>query len=537
MRRLLVAIGISALVLCFTIGYAFSASSKPSKKAPSTGVVSSKSLQADTGAPGQANVVRGGTLRTIKSVFPRVIGYVPDFGPSEAPFALPVTQKLVNWDEKGNLVPELVESWDGDPKAGTLTWHLRKGVKFSDGTPFDAEALKWDYDNRVETKTLFDLDNLKSLEIIDQYTLRMHINEFTNMTVSNYGFSTFPMSPTAFKKNGGKDWARMHAVGTGPFTQGAFVRDTSIRYERNKNYWRKGYPLIDALEVRYVPDPVTTQMMMEAKEADVALEINNMKIATELEQKGFKVNWGPGNVFALLPNSTKAGSIYANKKVREALEYAIDRPALAKVIGFGKYEALTQLEPAVSPAHIKGFNPRPYDPEKAKKLLAEAGYPNGFDTKLLIREMDRDAGVAIQSYLTAVGIRLQLDIADLGRYAVSVYSPQGWDDLALSWGGVNPDATDLFVHWGSRPQTHRHGKILKSKEFLATAEKALHTFDPAGMKETLRDMVRLASEDAMIVPLYRDAQACVMQPWVHSDYMKIHRQVWQPQEDWMDKHK
>jgi len=221
----------------------------------------------------------------------------------------------------------------------------------------------------------------------------------------------------------------------------------------------------------------------------------------------------------------------------EALEYAIDRPALAKMLGFGMFEPLTQLEPKSSPAYVEGLNPRPYDPGKARKLLAEAGYPHGFASKLLVQELNRDAGVAIQSYLTAVGISLDLDVADIGRYSASVYSPQGWEDLVLTWGGVNPDASDLFVHWGSRPMTHRYGEILKSKEFLAAGEKALHTFDAAGKKQALRQMVRLASQDAMVIPLYRDAMASVMQPYVHSDYIKIHRQVWRSHEDWLEKQK
>ncbi len=157
-----------------------------------------------------------------------------------------------------------------------------------------------------------------------------------------------------------------------------------MRYEKNKDYWRKGYPLLDAIEIRWIPDPVTASMMIEKKDADAWEDVNNIKNVVELEQKGLKVNWGPGMLWALLPSNGKdPKSPYANKKVREALEYAIDRPAIAKTLGFGKYEALTQIVPSASPAYNKGYNPRPYNPEKAKQLLAEAGYPNGFDTKML----------------------------------------------------------------------------------------------------------------------------------------------------------
>jgi hypothetical protein len=169
-------------------------------------------------------------------------------------------------------------------------------------------------------------------------------------------------------------------------------------------------------------------MMMEKKDADASMNVNNMKNVVDLEQKGLKVNWGPGMLWALLPSNGKdSKSPYANKKVREALEYAVDRPTIAKTIGFGKFEPLTQIVPSASPAFNRGYNPRLCNPEKAKQLLAEAGYPNGFDTKLLALEFNRDQAVAVRSYLTAVGIRVTVDLADMGRYFGALFGPGGLD--------------------------------------------------------------------------------------------------------------
>ena len=113
------------------------------------------------------------------------------------------------------------------------------------------------------------------------------------------------------------------------------------------------------------------------------------------------------------------------------MEYAIDRPAVAKMLGFGKYEALTQIVPSFSPAYNTNYNPRPYNREKAKQLLAEAGYPNGFDTKLLVLDTSRDEAVAIQSYLNAVGIRVSVDLADMGRYFRRSSHPQAGPTSSL----------------------------------------------------------------------------------------------------------
>ena len=284
---------------------------------------------------------------------------------------------------------------------------------------------------------------------------------------------------------------------------------------------------------------MTATMMMEAKEADIWMDVASVRKILDFENQGFKVKMGAGDAPALLPSSAKApNSPYANRKVREAVEYAIDRPAVAKMLGFGKYEALTQLVPSFSPAYNPNHNPRPYNPEKAKQLLAEAGYPNGFETKLLAPETARDRRWAIQGYLNAVGIRVNVDLADLGRYFAAIFSPAGWTDLALAASGINPDGTDLFTHFGPRPITYRFGFITKSPEFLAACEKALKiNYQPVALKGALQQAVRLASEDAMVVPLWRSAQANVMGNYVHTDYIKIHSVTWYSYQDWMEKRK
>jgi len=488
-------------------------------------------------APPPANAVRGGTLRMVMPYFVKNLGYPPEMAPSDSILTLPVVERLVDWDEKGNLIPWLARSWEGDPVKKTVIYHLRKGVRFHDGTPFNAESARWNLQFQKDMGRLTDGEYVKSIEVVDEYTVKITCTDYTSQLILNYGWGSV-YSPTAFQKNGGKEWARFNAVGTGPFKQAEFKRDTVVRYERNKDYWRKGYPLLDAIEIRWIPDPITASMLMEKGDADAWMDVPNMKNVVDLEQKGFKVNWGPGMLWALLPaNAKDPKSPYANKKVREALEYAIDRPAIAKTIGFGKWEPLTQIVPSASPAYNEGYNPRPYDPEKAKKLLAEAGYPNGFDTKLLAFEVNRDQAVAIQNYLGAVGIRVSIDLADMGRYFGALFGPEGWTDLVMSASGINPDATDLFVHFGPHPMTYRWGYIAKTPEFLDLCNKALKTYEPTALRKVLQQAVKQAGEDAMVIPLWRAAQAGVMQPAVHTDFPKIHSVTWWSHQDWMEKRK
>jgi ABC-type transport system substrate-binding protein len=538
-NRVLVIVSAVLVCLCFIVGYSFAASS-PDKKQPvqKKGAKVSVPKQVVGTAPAgpTQGAVRGGILRAVRSTFPKVLGYQPEQSPTDVMFALPYGERISEWDAKGNLIPVLVESWDADPVNMTITYHLRKGIKFHDGTPWNAEACRWNLQLGKDTGRLTDGQFVKSIEVIDEYTVRITCTEYTSVSLLNYGWLQH-YSPTAFNTHG-KEYLRTHAFGTGAFKLVDYQRDTLIKYERNPNHWRKGLPLLDGIEVKYIPNAMTAAMMMENNEADIWLDLSEVKYIVDLERKGFKVVWGPGMVYTLLPaNAKDPKSPYANKKVREAIEYALDRPTIAKTIGYGKFEPLTQIVPSFSPAHNTNYNPRPYNPEKAKQLLAEAGYPSGFETKLMALEISRDQAIAIQSYLAAVGIKVNIDLADMGRYYSSLYSPAGWTDLILTASGINPDGTDLFTHFGPRPMTYRFGMFIKSPEFVAACEKALKTYEPVALKAALQLAVKQAGDDAMVFPLWRSAQANVMRDYVHSDYVKVHSIIWYSYNDWMDKKK
>jgi peptide/nickel transport system substrate-binding protein len=445
---------------------------------------------------------------------------------------------LVHWDEKGHFVPNLLDSWKIDPKTKTLTFHIQKGVTFSDGSPFDAESLKANLDLNLKIGRLMDSDLVKAVDIIDKSTVRLTLSDLTSAAILNYGFNMQIISVTAAEKNG-KEWARLNGIGTGPFKLADYKRDTYIKYVRNDTYWRKGYPLLDAISYEYMTDPLTASMLVESKKADVWGDMPNAKMALDLEKKGTKLNWGPGMMNILLPNTNKPrkpDSPLLKKKVLEAIEYALDRPAIAKGVGFGTYEPLTQIVPSFSPAYNPGLNLRPYNPDKAKKLLAEAGYPNGFDVKLMTQASLKDGATAIQSYLGEVGIRVNIDIADAGRYASELFGPGGWDELALGASGIHPSGTDIYQHWGPRPATYRFDFIKKTPEYLALCEKALHTYEEKAMRKAMQDAVRKASEDSMVIPVYRSSQPYVLQQYVHTEWPKIHQIQWSSWEDWMAKH-
>ena len=494
--------------------------------------------------PPAGTPVPGGTLRYITNSFPKDIGYPPEMGPADSVGASLALESLVRWDEHGNLIGVLATSWEGDPQNDTVTWHLRQGVTFSDGTPWNAEAAKWNFDFELKNGRVTDGDKIVSVEVKDQYTLVLHTNDYNNMMFMNYGWGVF-MSPTGFQTAGGsipansdldkeKAFARTHPIGTGPYMIKDFQTDTSMTVVKNPNYWRTGMPYYDEIDITYIPDAMTAMAKMQAGEADMwsGATVQN---AQDLEKAGFKVNWGPGFGYVIAFSDSDPTSIFNNLKVREAVEYAINRPALANTIGFGTYEPMTQLAGKNFPAYIPNFDPRPYNVDQAKQLLSDAGYPNGFQTTLMTTQTNADAAAIIQADLAQAGITVSIDIADPGRYASSMFAT-GWKNMALTAYGINPDATDLFIHFGPAPMTFRTGDILKSQAYLNDCLTAEHTYTAAALKPAEQAIVRQASEDAMVVPLYISSGPQVFASYVHSSYALIHGVEWNVYQDWMSAH-
>jgi peptide/nickel transport system substrate-binding protein len=485
----------------------------------------------------------GGTLRCIAGSIPNVLGYPPEKAPSDNFYMLPVLEHLCEWgDTKGTYIPVLAESWEIDPAALTFIWHLRKGIKFHDGTDWNAEALKWNFQLGLDNNRLTDGAYIDSLEIVDEYTLKMNLNNFDWYALEAWGLVQ-PISPTAYESSGATEeerieWARVNAVGTGAYTVDEWQRDDHIRFVKNDNYWQEGLPYFDAIEIRYIPDAMVAAAAMEAGEADMWFAVSTVENILDLQKKGLKMNWGPGMFQCILYNSNDPESIYYDQKIRAAVEYAIDRTTLADMLGQGLYEPLTQMASSTWPGYVEGYDPRPYNPDKARELLAEAGYPDGFKTTLMITEAGTDAGSFIQAYLGEVGIEVELDVADIGRYFGAVFGT-GWSDMVYTASGINPSATDIFVHYGPDPMTFRTGNIWKSDKYLALCREA---GDPtkygsvAAAIPKIKEAIRQGGEDAMILPLFRTAEAGIMQTYVYSDYPIIHGIIWTPQDDWMEAH-
>jgi ABC-type transport system substrate-binding protein len=516
---------------------------KPTSTAPAspTATMSSTATPAPTATqttPVAGAPKRGGTLRVIWQTGISNLSWVPKQSMTDETMAKAFAETLVYYSHTGDFLPELAKSWDIDNTNKTLTFHLQQGVRFHDGTPFNAEAVRWNVQNLIDSKRLSNSQYVDSIEVVDEYTFRYNLNAvFTpSIMLHSYGYNLLTMfSPTAYEKEGEK-WMTSHFVSTGAFKFDSWEQDVSMKVVRNDDYWRgPEYPYLDAIRFIYVADSTIASTMMQAGEADQWAP--PLKEATDLENMGFTLKIGVGGFYSeMIPDNVSEGSVFKDPKVRQAIEYALDRDAIAIGLGYGKLHAVKQ---AGGPPSSAGYNPdwpeREYNPDKARELLAEAGYPSGFKTTILQMQGSQDLAQAIQSYLGEVGIDADIDVADPGRFIGAIYAG-GWANELLLWMvPVDPEfAIGWFVHFGPQP-IFPYPSLQWPDEYRAAVEKVRLAPTVQQMREATKEMMTLVSDGAYLIPIMDSLNLTISAPYVHTMANSEHFMTWHNYMDWLDK--
>ncbi len=353
---------------------------------------------------------------------------------STYPLTAPITETLIILDAKDNIVPVLATSVDTSADGKTVTFHLRHGVKFTDGTDFNAQAVKYNLEavHNAKVSGSAVLDNVSSYNVIDDYTLQANLQTYDAsflISLAQSGIGVM-ISPTALAKpttpeNAGKD----HLVGTGPFMFASWSPNQYIKMVKNPNYWQTGKPYLDEIDIYNITDYTTALMSFKAGEVNMVESIDPSQY-NDLKSQGYTVAipTGLAFVFSMRTDNANANSPFANQKVRQAVSYAIDRVGMAQGLGKGTQNPAYQLSAPFQGWYIPDYPNTPYDPAQAKQLLAQAGYSNGFKTTLHgdIRGRQDDL-VALQGYLSAIGIQTTLDVADVARS--TTFATTGFDGL------------------------------------------------------------------------------------------------------------
>lgn len=449
----------------------------------------------------------------------------------------PVVETLLRVDRAGNLTPWLAMGFANDVAAKAITLTLRKGVKFHDGTDFNAEAVKWNLEACVAAKQQGS-EKIKSVDAVDDSTVRVSLTEWDSTVASSFPQALGLMvSPTATKKNGA-DWAAKNPVGTGPFQFVSWEKDVRIAYKKFDRYWQKGKPYLDRVEFTNIADSVTRQLALRKGEIDLALGISPQDIL-QLGKDGFVVTrvLGGSGAYTLIPDSANPQSPWADVRVRQAAQYAIDTAEIVKSILLGQAEPASQW---IYKGHW-GYNSSvvgyPYNPTKAKQLLSEAGYANGFKTKILYQVGTGDQVCnAVQGYLSAVGIDVQLDPAQPTRWNEATLGGGKWEGLV--WGSMTGDpdvVAQLALRYTGGGKWYSQLKL--PDDFVGAIKSAVSAPDTETKQKWAQEAEKLmVDKHCMQLTLYATAEAIVSQPKLqnHGWFETPNKGLWRPEDAWLE---
>jgi peptide/nickel transport system substrate-binding protein len=481
----------------------------------------------------------GGILKMSDAYDGTSIGYPPKLvRVYSSRQAAPAIETLFRTDKTGKSVPWLVTKVKDNPKESRILLAVRKGVKFHDGTDFNAEAVKWNLNQCVAAKSQ-GTEKIKSVDVVDEYTVQINLTEWDSTLTSNLAQPIGMMiSPTAYKKNG-EEWCASHPVGTGPFQFVSWVKDGKTIYKKFPGYWQKNKPYLDGIEWTPMSDQTTREFSLRARELDLMLA-NTAKGIVGLEKDGFLVSRsdsGSGGS-CLIFDSANPQSPFADLRVRRAAVYAIDNRAITDTVFFGMPEAMTQF----SYRGHWGYNPSvtgyPYNPDKAKKLLAEAGYPNGFKTKILYRtnpEWDQ-AFTAVQAYLKAVGIEAELDQSAPGRYDQIAFRGGKWEGLIVNAVPSNPDLAAALASNYSGGGNY-YAQMAIPNDYATAVQKAITASDfKAKQKYTREAMKLMVDKYCMLIPLVSRRDIAVSRKGVHNHGFceSPNNGLWTPEDTWIE---
>jgi len=369
-----------------------------------------------TGAAVAALAIGGGCLATAAAQSPvrggtLVIGQVQDMKTldpvrsqdlSEREIMYLVYNTLVRLDTDFSIKPELATSWQIEEEGLRIVFKLRPGVTFHDGTPLDAEAVKWNLDWRMDAngkspqkKGLSDI--IKTVTVVDPLTvaidLKIQAPGLLGMLAQREGFVE---SPAAAKKAG--DDFGSNPVGSGPFIFKEWVRGNRVVVERNPGYWEDGKPYLDKIVLQNIAGSVIGIQRLRTGEIDLIHSLTPQDVLQIQNVSDVELVKAPANRWWSLQWQVDKPP-FDNLKLRQAIAYAIDRKNLVDIVQLGKAEIAESPTPPGLWWYSSDVNSYEYNPEKARALLKEAGYPNGLQIALAART-NRPIHRSPQSYRT-----------------------------------------------------------------------------------------------------------------------------------------
>ena len=405
---------------------------------------------------------------------------------------------LLEPDERGNLVPALAESWEVSSVENTLTFHLRPGITFHNGDPLTAEDVKATFERILAPESTSphkpEFKFVKEIQVLDGLTVRFALEKIYAPLMATLASGWSAILPKQAIESG-HDFST-HPLGTGPFMFQEWIRDDHLTYTRFPHYWQQGKPYLDEIEFKVVIDATVQLQGLLVGEFDViqSLEMHNVpKIEENPETKLFTYSTALALVVAMNHDRPPLDNVL----VRKAICHAIDRQALLDIAYTGGAIIGSFLDVG-SLYYVDYSDMYPYNPQRARELLAEAGYGQGFSLTLKLPQNYTphvNAGSMVQNMLKQVGINAEIQLIDWATWLSNVYRGRDFDMTIIGHTG-KLDPNGRLAGFGDPEQNYIN---YNNPQVAQLISEAAVTADPEQRKNMYAQVQQLMAEDAMMV--------------------------------------
>jgi ABC-type transport system substrate-binding protein len=400
-----------------------------------------------------------------------------------------IFNSLVTIDENLNYIPELAESWDVKDDGKTYIFYLRKGVKFHDGTDFDAEAVKFNFlritgrlDPEEKPFAAPFFTAADSVEPIDAHTVKITLKSpsYTLIpAIAVYRVGFLQLSPTAYQTHGKKD-IHLHPTGTGPFKLAKWEQNNIIVLEKNPNYYKQGLPYLDRIEFKIMKEGVTRATALRTGEVDFVTVFPREHADRVAKDPKVRLYRGLDTAHVFIPFNNQRKP-FDDARVRIALMgYGIDRNVIAKTALLGYGNPLWSGIPEGSKDHVDFPEMYPYNPEKAKALLKEAGFDDKNPLKYTIMTHGAEPALPtmatiMKTQLAKIGVEVTIEVLDRPIFLKRLTTTKEYDQVVnFSSHIVDPFARSFVLdsRQGANAANHKDGELDARLDRLALAPTA-----------------------------------------------------------------
>lgn len=469
-------------------GNGSSGAASPSASSPASAQASAGSAIKTTGAKTEGGKVTVLILQDLDFLDPHLAVAA---GTNEVLFN--IFEGLLKPNEKGELLPALAESYDVSPDGLTYTFKIRGGVKFHNGQTLTSADVQYSYgrlaglDTGKPLQTSF--DGVKSIEAPDPSTVVI--------TLKAHNSSFLTALTAAVIPNGYQD-SNKNPVGTGPFKFKEYTPGQHLVVEKFPDYWQQGVPSLDQVEFKIITDPQAGLLALKSGEVDIYPRIGTEQL--EEVAKDFNTISTPQNLVQLVAfNLSKKP--FNDVRVRQALNYAINKDEIIDGVALGKGTKLgSNLSPVLAKYYQAGLEDTyKTDLEKAKSLLKDAGYPNGFETTLSVPsnyQFHVDTAQVVAAQLEQIGVKVKIEPVEWAVWLDRIYKGRDYDTTIIGLDGKLDPYQILNKYLSDSPNDFFN---YKNPEFDTTLRAAVAETDDAKRVELYKKAQTILAQDAAAI--------------------------------------